>query len=153
MKAGQLPRKGGVYTLLVEVDGDLTLRVGSLGLIELEKGTYVYVGSAKGPGGLRARVARHLRREKKLRWHIDYLLTAPHARVPWVVYAVTDSVKECDVVSALLRKGAYTPVPGFGSSDCSEGCPAHLLRGVTLEEVLESFRELGLEPVVAPGRQ
>ena len=153
MKAEQLPREGGVYALLVEVDSGIALRVGGLGFIELEKGTYVYIGSAKGPGGLRARIARHLRREKKLRWHIDYLLTMPRAQVLWVVCAVTDSVKECDVVYALLRRGAHAPIPGFGSSDCSRGCPAHLLRGATLEEVLESFRELGLEPVVVPERQ
>ena len=33
---------------------------------------YVYTGSAR--GGLEARIARRRRREKRMRWHIDYLL-------------------------------------------------------------------------------
>ena len=51
----------------------LEIVVGRLGVIQAERGYYVYVGSALGSGGLAARVGRHCRREKRLRWHVDYL--------------------------------------------------------------------------------
>jgi Uri superfamily endonuclease len=36
-------------------------------------GYYFYFGSAKGSGGLQARLLRHISMEKKKFWHIDYL--------------------------------------------------------------------------------
>jgi len=36
-------------------------------------GWYVYVGSALGPGGLAAKVGRHLGGRKMCRWHTAYL--------------------------------------------------------------------------------
>jgi hypothetical protein len=39
----------------------------------------VYTGSAK--RGLDARIERHIRHDKALHWHIDYLLTSPGVRV------------------------------------------------------------------------
>jgi len=61
----------GVYILLVFLPGQQSVRVGSLGVIDFLPGWYAYMGSAC---GLRARVCRHLRQDKKLHWHIDYFL-------------------------------------------------------------------------------
>ncbi len=36
-------------------------------------GYYFFFGSAKGNGGLQARLLRHISMEKKKFWHIDYL--------------------------------------------------------------------------------
>jgi Uri superfamily endonuclease len=47
--------------------------VGKLGVLSVQAGYYVYVGSALGPDSLAARVGRQYRREKTLRWHVDYL--------------------------------------------------------------------------------
>ncbi len=47
------------------------MRVGRLGVVKFRAGFYFYVGSAK--RNLSTRLARHARRRKKLRWHIDYL--------------------------------------------------------------------------------
>jgi Uri superfamily endonuclease len=41
--------------------------------IVLPAGRYLYCGSAKGPGGLKARLSRHMRRGKSVRWHVDQL--------------------------------------------------------------------------------
>jgi Uri superfamily endonuclease len=41
--------------------------------IALPAGRYLYCGSAKGPGGLKARLSRHMRRGKSVRWHVDQL--------------------------------------------------------------------------------
>ena len=62
-------------TYLLIMQGNLVcpLQVGALGEVSLEPGWYLYVGSAR--RHLEARLRRHLRPEKRRRWHIDYLLT------------------------------------------------------------------------------
>jgi Uri superfamily endonuclease len=101
----------------------LPVRIATLPPTTLPAGVYIYAGSAKGPGGLRARIGRHLRRDKPLRWHIDHLseaATSLHA------YPVPGG-DECALVDMLLETGRYCfPLPGFGSSDCRH-CISHLL--------------------------
>ena len=46
----------GSYALLLQADRRRTVRIGWLGQLTVEPGCYVYVGSALGPGGVRARV-------------------------------------------------------------------------------------------------
>ena len=97
--------------------------MGKLGLVDFPRGHYIYFGSAL--GGLRARVARHLREEKKLHWHADYL----SAETPWTqVWQLPDGQRwECVWARAAANhQGASLPAPGFGSSDCR--CPSHLVR-------------------------
>ena len=86
----------------------------------LEPGGYLYCGSAKGPGGLKARIARHLRTDKKPHWHVDRLTAAALKVTAWA-YVGGD---ECALVRALAP--LPHPIPGFGSSDCPT-CPSHLL--------------------------
>ncbi|MFP4052091.1 MAG: GIY-YIG nuclease family protein, partial [Thermoplasmata archaeon] len=62
----------GIYTLVIELKEDKVIEVGAIGNIDFDKGYYVYVGSAQ--NGLEARIERHLSDEKKIHWHIDYLL-------------------------------------------------------------------------------
>ena len=106
------------YQLLIEVARPLRCVVGRLGEFSFAAGRYVYTGSAR--RGLEARIARHLRREKALRWHIDYLLTAPGVRV---IEVKRSARNECALNRALRGQ---VPVPGFGASDCRAGCGAHL---------------------------
>lgn len=89
----------------------------------LGPGIYVYCGSAFGPGGIRARVERHLRTDKKPHWHIDRL----SARATCIDVKTYPVGRECDLVAALISERAVAPVPGFGSSDC-RNCAAHLVR-------------------------
>ena len=110
------------------------LRIGRLGTFDFPAGWYVYTGSAM--NGLRARVARHLRRRtcppkppgrsrKRLHWHVDYLLR--RARIADVILQPSPEREECRLNARIAAlPGATIPVPGFGSSDC--GCPAHLVR-------------------------
>ena len=56
--------------LVIDVGGQVEVEIGTR-RASLTEGTHVYVGSARGPGGLRARISRHLRREKKERWHVN----------------------------------------------------------------------------------
>jgi len=130
--------------------------VGALGTITLERGWQAYVGSAR--RGRTARVARHLRAQKPLRWHADYLFARYPATRSWLV---DTPLSECEL-ALLLRRGVTTgPVgercsggadlPGetaspadrdigrserglaarFGASDCA--CPGHLVAAPSLD--------------------
>ncbi len=118
----EFPPVPGTYVVWVRLDQPLTLAVGRLGTITLPGGTYAYVGSAHGPGGLRARLRRHLRAEKPLHWHIDYLTAA--APVVAIGLRVSPEPLECVWAREIIARGTVL-VPRFGSSDCS--CPAHLV--------------------------
>jgi Uri superfamily endonuclease len=115
----------GLYQLHIELTRPISVRVGRLGRFRFDPGWYVYTGSAK--RNLPARVARHQRRSKKLRWHIDYLLANRHAHIRQVLTRPWRPGGECGWHRATGRApGATIPVRRFGSSDC--GCPAHLVR-------------------------
>lgn len=121
-----IPVQPGVYLLLLHVARPLALEPGRLGRFVLESGWYGYVGSAWGPGGLAARVGRHLRPvgAKRLRWHIDWLTAqAPVVQVAW---SVETPRRECAWAQALRAVAAAIAIPGFGASDCA--CATHLLR-------------------------
>ena len=147
MKIEEPPRVPGVYALLLLLREPATVRV--LGRVfRLEPGCYVYVGSARGPGGLRARIARHAAVEKRVKWHVDQL-TSGAAELACVVYSGT-TARECVLVSYLEQLGFEHPVAGFGSSDCGS-CRSHLLRCPSgcrecAELVGEAFRKAELEP-------
>jgi Uri superfamily endonuclease len=108
----------GSYILLVELATKKDVFVGKLGYVSFPKASYAYVGSAM--NGLRARLARHLRREKKLHWHIDYLLK--EAEVEEIILCQGEERVECSLAQALA--GKFQSVSGFGSSDCK--CRSHL---------------------------
>lgn len=116
------PMGGGAYALLLHLDGGVTFpRKGGAHLFE--PGWYVYAGSAYGPGGIRARVRRHFRREKPAHWHIDRLTVVADA----IHAVVLEQGVECDVVAALIQSHMFRPaLAGFGSTDCRTCC-SHLL--------------------------
>jgi len=73
LSAAALPAAPGTYCLWLQLETPLRIPVGRIGELSLPPGLYAYAGSALGPGGLQARAGRHLRAEKPLRWHIDWL--------------------------------------------------------------------------------
>jgi len=137
------PAEPGTYALLIDVTAPLELTVGMLGLIRLSPGRYAYVGSAHGPGGLRGRLSRHVRRERRRHWHIDYLTEI--APVSYVHYQAHMERLECLWSQRLLGlSGASAPAPRFGSSDCRAGCFAHLIRlpdGFRCDQLEEILRD------------
>lgn len=104
--------------MLIEVARPVRVTIGRFGSIRFAAGRYIYTGSAR--RNFEARVARHLRQEKTLRWHIDYLLAAPGVRVAGVRRYVED---ECTINRTTPGS---VPLPGFGASDCRAGCGSHL---------------------------
>ena len=112
----------GVYVLIIRVEDDASVNVGALGKLTFEKGLYAYVGSAQ--NNLEQRIKRHLRKEKRLFWHVDYLLNDDTAKIVKVLYKQADKTEECAIAKVIGERGE--PIDGFGSSDCS--CKSHLFR-------------------------
>ena len=115
--------KPGTYALIVSCASNARIQVGRLGAMQLQRGYYVYVGSALGPGGLRARIAHHQKLSTRPHWHIDHL--RPHTRLYFVWLLYDWRRREHEWARAMQKvKDATIPLPGFGASDCS--CPSHL---------------------------
>ena len=119
-----LPALPGAYVLEFDVTAPVDLSVGRLGVVSLGPGRFRYYGSARGPGGLRARVLRHSEPKGRTdHWHIDSLTRAVQVSRVWIAL----DRRECDLVARDRDSGDWNvAVPGFGSSDCRR-CRAHLL--------------------------
>lgn len=115
----------GCYQLKIKIRKHITLKIGALGLCHFKRGNYIYTGSAM--KNLSKRIARHQAKEKKLHWHIDYLLAHPDVEILEVVRHLSKIKEECQYNQLLFNHGAEIPVLGFGSSDCSI-CPSHLVK-------------------------
>jgi Uri superfamily endonuclease len=119
-----LPHGQGSYALLLHLAQSQPIEIGRLGSWSLAAGYYLYLGSACGPGGLAARLRRHLSPEKRPFWHIDYLRQA--AEVVAIGYLVDPTRWEHRWAAAAAGLPmASILVPRFGASDCR--CPTHLL--------------------------
>jgi Uri superfamily endonuclease len=118
-----LPSKPGTYALILHCDASTVRPVGALGPIEFNVGYYIYVGSALGPGGIRARVSRHLRKTGKLHWHVDYIRRHMPVHEIWYIEA-TMALEHAWARAIGDWTAARTPVRGFGASDCT--CASHL---------------------------
>ena len=108
----------GVYILIISLKKEHTIKVGRRRTIPFASGYYFYVGSAL--GGLEARVTRHLAKEKRHHWHIDYLLDA--SKIIGFLAIPTTRRIECLVAKSLSE--GLEGINGFGSSDCN--CRSHL---------------------------
>ena len=144
----------GTYTLIIFMKKSNRLRIGKLGAFIFLKGTYTYTGSALGTGALSLenRIKRHLRKDKKIKWHIDYLLNSSNVQIQAVIYAETLEKFECKVSKEIEKlKVAQALVRKFGASDCKEGCHAHLhyfaLSPNQVQELIfKIYKKLGLKP-------
>ena len=129
--------------LILRLPHPASISVGRLGRFQFPSGWYAYAGSAHGPGGLAARLTRHLRSPKPLRWHVDYLRA--YARPVEIWYAVGTQKRECAWAQALSGlPGAFIPVPRFGASDCH--CLAHLIHFAAPPDLAAFARAVG-EPM------
>ena len=115
----------GIYVLLMELKVDEQIKIGKLGKIVFKKGFYAYVGSAM--NGLENRIQRHLKRKKKLHWHIDWFLRS--AKIKDVMYLESSNKMECKVAQVLAKR--FESIKGFGSSDCK--CTSHMFFSTNLQ--------------------
>lgn len=118
-----IPTAGGDYALLLRMIERLKIQPGRLGEVEIPSGWALYFGSARGPGGLKARLARHLKpaNQKRAHWHIDYLTAAAPIEEIW--WRNQKSRRECRWAKIAAKIGQ--PVHAFGASDCC--CDSHLV--------------------------
>jgi Uri superfamily endonuclease len=129
----------GIYVLIIRISKSIRPRIGALGEIDFQAGLYAYVGSAQ--NNLEFRVKRHLKKEKQLFWHIDYLLNDPAAEVTEVYCLEAGKACECQIAQLLFPHSE--PVLRFGCSDCN--CISHLFRSDSFAVLKKEMRLLDVE--------
>ncbi len=133
MTSISLPRTRGAYALELYLPQQIEITIGRLGKYSFRNRIYIYLGSASGPGGINARLGRHITgRPLRMHWHIDYLRN--HAQPTAYSFISPKSNEqmgkpnECCWSQALASLSSMdVVVPGFGASDCLSRCKAHLL--------------------------
>ena len=147
MSATAFPARPGTYVVLLASTRRRRVTIGRLGALALRAGCYCYVGSAFGPGGLRARLQHHLDVARRLHWHIDYLRRVTTPTAVW--FSDDPQRNECRWAQTLVTlPGADMPLAGFGASDC--GCATHLFHFDNVP-ALDAF-ERRLAPATAARR-
>jgi len=111
--------ENGVYIAVFYLGERREIQIGRLGTFPFGEEFYYYVGSAQ--RNLDSRLERHGRRDKPLRWHIDYLST--QARMLGAIVMEEPKEAECRLAAELTKRLAVA-VPRFGASDCR--CVSHL---------------------------
>lgn len=108
----------GCYLFICKLTSETVIKPGAQAERPFPPGYYIYVGRAK--KNLRKRLSRHFTKEKKLRWHIDYLTV-----IATPCYAlITENLKECEISRHLMSLSQTESIKGFGASDCN--CSSHL---------------------------
>jgi len=119
-------KNAGVYLLEIHIKKTIQINANRFIGFHFPKGFYYYSGSAQ--KNLSHRLERHLRKEKVIHWHIDYLTTNPACKIKTIFIANEASKNlECDFVKLLLCDFKLTiAADKFGNGDC-KACNSHLL--------------------------
>ena len=134
----------GCYCLIISMKKSEKLCIGNLHQdYNFKKGWYVYIGSAM--NSLIPRIKRHLSDDKRMHWHIDYLLDGENSEIRDVLFNVSDKKIECDLASIISKDGEG--IPKFGCSDCN--CNSHLIyfkrKRDAVNTVKNAYDELDME--------
>ncbi|WP_298501044.1 DUF123 domain-containing protein [uncultured Methanobrevibacter sp.] len=120
----------GCYCLIIHLNQKKEIEIGKrLGKISFKKGNYVYVGSAM--NSLKSRLKRHLSDEKKMHWHVDYLLK--NSEITDIIYNRSERKIECELSQYLSMQ--TEGIKDFGCTDCD--CESHLYYFKTKNEAIE----------------
>jgi Uri superfamily endonuclease len=113
----------GTYVLLLTVPAS-RIKIGALGSLSLAAGLYGYVGSSRGRSvTLGHRLARHMRRRKVRRWHIDYLTTAPAMTLVGAYWTTDPTMTETRLAVRCAER--FPVIRRFGNADLRGGAPGH----------------------------
>lgn len=128
--------------MIINQENDSEIEIGKrLRKINFDKGHYVYVGSAM--NSLEARLNRHLSDEKKIHWHVDYLLK--QTEITDIIYNESTRKIECELSQYLSTK--TDGIKDFGCSDCD--CESHLYyfknRDEAIEQVENAYKSIAME--------
>ena len=116
----------GTYLLFLHISENITIDIREEE-IELERGFYIYVGSAFGAGGLTSRLHRHIRKQKKKHWHIDQVTMHKASDILGIAVSINQK-KECEIYQTINKLNEFSPILGFGNSDCKNKCESHFLK-------------------------
>jgi len=122
----------GNYLIVGELKKAKKILIGKLGEIEFKKGYYLYVGRAM--KNLTKRIKRHLRKKKKKRWHIDYLID--YLKDLKAIPIRSEKNFECELAQDLAKINFF-PIKKFGASDCF--CKSHLYYSPINPFLIEDF--------------
>ena len=125
----------GSYCLIIKNKKQTQINVGAIGSIDFKEGFYVYIGSAM--NSLTSRIKRHLSDEKKIHWHIDYLLKDKNTNIEEVLFNIGEEKIECKLAKNISKEGKE--IDKFGSSDCN--CNSHLIYFENIENALNSTKK------------
>lgn len=139
----------GTYALILRNHKKRQIQIGRWRQIDMAPGFYLYIGSAFGPGGVRARVRRHFRRTKARHWHIDYL--REYLDPVGACYSHDPTRLEHRWAQILCGMSNMSPVQGFGCSDCT--CVSHLFRTDTMPDIDHFSDRVGSQPAFCPYEQ
>lgn len=128
----------GSYFLVILLDKDKEIATKGR-TFSLKGGYYVYVGSAM--NSLEKRVARHFRREKKLHWHIDFLLKEAELLRAYLIPSDEKLEEKLSVEVSLNGE----PVEGFGAGDVKVSTNLYRFEGEPDKILMEILRKLGLK--------
>ena len=144
----------GIYALIIRIKEKVVINIGKKKKYNFLPGYYIYIGSALGEysNNIENRLKRHFSNNKKLFWHIDYLLNISKIEAKKALYAKTNQKKECELSSKIMNYSNSDLFKDFGNSDCEAGCKTHLFYFndyTNLENIVKSaFREIFLKPVL-----
>ncbi|MBR9705166.1 DUF123 domain-containing protein [Candidatus Pacearchaeota archaeon] len=114
----------GIYILIIKIKKPINIKVGKLGIINFKKSLYVYIGSSQ--NNLEKRIKRHQNKSKnkKIHWHIDYLLKNKNSEIIKILVSKKSKEYECITAKTLNKNNQL--INNFGSSDCK--CKSHLIK-------------------------
>ena len=116
----------GNYILVLKLEKSTEQLIPKFGKIKIFAGYFFYCGSAHGSGGVKSRIKRHLEKESKRFWHIDYIKNHMQLIEVWIQTNLeNEECKYCHFLANQIQ--AKTPIIGFGSSDCKNRCKSHLI--------------------------
>ena len=125
----------GNYCLIIKNKKQNKVKIGAIGSIDFKEGFYVYIGSAM--NSLIPRIKRHLSDEKKIHWHVDYLLKSKNTSIEEVFFNIGEEKIECELARIISKEGKE--IASFGSSDCN--CNSHLIYFENIEKSLDSVKK------------
>ncbi|MFN4201162.1 DUF123 domain-containing protein [Fervidobacterium riparium] len=125
--------------MLIKIKTQTELKI-SKNCWDLMPGLYAYVGSAM--NNIEKRILRHLRKNKRKHWHIDYLTEFGEV-ICAVMFPSENRIEE--TISKMLSK-RFEPIPGFGASDLDVDTNLFLV-----DDIEDFFEPVDFLPIMAKG--
>ncbi|WP_457752851.1 GIY-YIG nuclease family protein [Thermococcus sp.] len=128
----------GSYFLVIKVERDMIVQT-KRKEFSLKAGYYVYVGSAM--NSIEKRVERHFKKDKKLHWHIDFLLKESELLRAYLIPSDAKIEEELSMEVSKFGK----PIEGFGASDLKINSNLYYFKDEPDEILTSILRKLGLK--------